>query len=176
MVAVRPATINDASSIARVHVDSWRTTYPGIVSQTFLDGLSYGKRQAVWEQALGGQLGKQFNLVAIDEAADVVGFIGGGPNRGNNPTFSGELWGIYLLHNFQGRGVGRRLVSALAECLTHDGMNSMIVWVLEANPARAFYERLGGQLVDRAEVKIGEDTLIEVAYGWDDIRPLIAGR
>lgn len=30
MLQIREATINDAEGIAKVHVDSWRTTYEGI--------------------------------------------------------------------------------------------------------------------------------------------------
>ena len=32
MVTIREARIEDAPGIAKVHVDSWRTTYAGIVS------------------------------------------------------------------------------------------------------------------------------------------------
>jgi hypothetical protein len=30
-MSIRPATAADAAVIAKVHADSWRTTYPGIV-------------------------------------------------------------------------------------------------------------------------------------------------
>lgn len=34
---VRIATLNDAAGIAKVHVDSWRTTYKGIIQEEFLN-------------------------------------------------------------------------------------------------------------------------------------------
>lgn len=40
---IRKATINDAEGIAKVHVDSWRTTYKGIIPDEFLYNLSYKK-------------------------------------------------------------------------------------------------------------------------------------
>lgn len=36
---VRSARVEDAGAIARVNVDTWRTTYPGIVPQDYLDAL-----------------------------------------------------------------------------------------------------------------------------------------
>lgn len=46
---IRRAIISDAPGIAKVHVDSWRTTYKGIIPQSFLDGLSYEQRTKLWE-------------------------------------------------------------------------------------------------------------------------------
>jgi hypothetical protein len=47
--------------------------------------------------------------------------------------------------------------------------------VLEANPSRAFYERLGGVLTGQEPITIANLNLIEVAYGWPDIRALSTG-
>ncbi|MEZ5836257.1 MAG: hypothetical protein R3D03_11035 [Geminicoccaceae bacterium] len=52
----------------------------------------------------------------------------------------------------------------LARC----GMGGTLVWVLESNPARAFYERLGGKPVCHNEIKVGGTKLNEVAYHWPD--------
>lgn len=46
----REANIGDAPGIAKVHVDSWRSTYKGIIPQSFLDGLSYEQRTKLWEK------------------------------------------------------------------------------------------------------------------------------
>ena len=37
---IRVAKASDAAAIARVHIDSWRTTYVGIVPQDYLDAYS----------------------------------------------------------------------------------------------------------------------------------------
>ena len=49
---VRTAEPRDADSLARVHVDSWRSTYAGILTDEFLAGLSYRDRESFWEQVL----------------------------------------------------------------------------------------------------------------------------
>jgi hypothetical protein len=43
-LVIREAAPADAPGIARVHVDTWRTTYQGIVPDQFLARLSYEAR------------------------------------------------------------------------------------------------------------------------------------
>lgn len=59
----------------------------------------------------------------------------------------GEVYAIYVLPEYQRQGIGRQLMSMCAEELLRGSMDTLLVWVLEANPARRFYERLGGELV-----------------------------
>ena len=73
------------------------------------------------------------------------------------------------------RGLGRRLFLAVTKRLLDDGMSSMLLWVFEANlGARQFYESLGGENTSRsAVIKIAGSDLVEIAYGWTDIAPLV---
>ncbi len=50
----------------------------------------------------------------------------------------------------------------------------MLVWVLEQNPARGFYEHLGGVDLRAKPIQIGGKDLVEVAYGWRDLRTLVS--
>ena len=50
----------------------------------------------------------------------------------------------------------------------------MYTWVLEENPSRRFYESLGGIEFKRQTITIGGRDVVEVAYGWDDITPLVS--
>ena len=163
--------------MSKVHVDTWRTSYAGIVPAEHLVGLSYRDREARWEQILTAGRPTESNFVAETVAGDVVGFPGGGPEREGNPTYRGELYGIYLLEAYQRKGLGRRLVSAVAHRLLADGFGSMLVWVLKDNrPACWFYETLGGERVGRKTIAIGGADLVEVSYGWRDIADLIVER
>jgi GNAT superfamily N-acetyltransferase len=172
-VIIRPARVEDAPGIARVHIDSWRTTYKSIVPDEVLENLSYEKREQGWRKWLNDPGGKNLYLVAEDEQGRIVGFVTGGPLRSDDSTYRSELYAIYLLKAFQGQGLGRRLMLALVERLVQAGMVSMLLWVLAENPSRGFYEAMGGQAVTTQPIEIGEVMLDEVAYGWPDIRPLL---
>jgi hypothetical protein len=65
---------------------------------------------------------------------------------------------------------------SLAQELVSENMYSMLVWVLEANHSRYFYEALGGKQIDSQPIEIGGTTLTEIAYGWDNINSLFFGK
>jgi hypothetical protein len=49
----------------------------------------------------------------------------------------------------------------------------MMLWVLKDNESsRRFYEALGGRLLDEQQFELGDTTLTEVGYGWQDISVL----
>jgi hypothetical protein len=60
--------------------------------------------------------------------------------------------------------------------LDQRGMSTMLVWVLEGNPARGFYEALGAQQTENRKTSVGAQALSEVAYLWDDISPMLPMR
>ena len=65
----------------------------------------------------------------------------------------------------------------MARRLVADGFKSMVIWVLKDNlKARAFYEALGGVRISEKTITIGGAELIDVAYGWPDLRALAGER
>ncbi len=169
-INIRPATTEDSTGIAKVHVDTWRTTYAGIIPEGHFNGLSYESRQQMFQEKLLNPKPRWHLLVAVDSANQVVGFVGGGVNRSHKDyPFAGEIYAIYLRQHLQGQGIGGRLFSAASQRLSQDGFHSMMLWVLEANPACHFYQRMGGSKIGHKLETIGGTTLPEVAYGWPSI-------
>ena len=173
-MTVRPACEEDIPSIARVHVDSWRTAYRGIVADSFLAALSYQKNEERHRRymALPGAI----YLAAESPQAGIVGFLSGGPERSGDRHFPGELNAIYILRPHRRHGIGRALVQEWAATLRRAAINAALVWVLAENrPAIAFYERLGGKRLREQTIEIGGERLKELAYGWEDLRTLECG-
>ncbi len=168
---IREANSSDAAGIARVHVDSWRTTYPGLVPEDVLANLSYERSASNWRQVLSSP--DRVVFVAEGDAGEIVGFASGGPERTGNKGYDGELYAIYLLQGFQKQGIGSRLILALATRLAALGRQSLFVWVFSDNPARSFYEKIGGIRVTEQVIEIGSARLMETGYGWGDIHALI---
>jgi ribosomal protein S18 acetylase RimI-like enzyme len=169
---IRDALLTDLPAIARVHVDSWRTTYRGIVSDDYLASLSYEQRERGFQD--GWDERHNIFLVAEDAGDGIVGFAVAGPERTNDVQFRGELYAVYLLQSHQRRNVGSLLVSTAVERLQAAGFHSMMTLVLADNPACKFYERLGGKRVRTLPVTIGGTSFVEVVYGWTDIGELLS--
>jgi len=168
MLTIRPATPEDAAQIAHVHVDSWRTTYPGIVPDEYLAALNEAEREAQWRQWLTTDT----PIYVSELDRQVVGFIAGGPIREPIETFDAELYAIYILRQTQGQGIGRALLQQLAASLLTQGFKRMVVWVLEQNPAKHFYTQTGAQFLTSKDIEIGGAILADAAYGWLDLRSL----
>lgn len=167
---IRPARVGDAPAIARVHVDSWRETYAGIVPDDFLASLSYERREQMWKSGLEHPGWKGVLFVAEAPEHGVVGFVAGGPPQEPDGEFSCELWAIYLLRAHQGKGTGRQLFRRFVEEMASRGHSSMLLWVLAENPTTNFYEHMGGVKVREKEIELGGKKLVEWAYGWRDLR------
>jgi len=168
--AVRLATLDDVAGIARVHVDTWRSTYRGIVPDRYLDSLSYEGRAEQWTRTLKRTDGA-FVLVS-EEAGTIVGFASASPNTDADLPFAGVLAALYVLASHQGRGHGRVLLCEAARRLSSQGIASMGLWVFAKNPARAFYTKMGGLLHGEKPVELAGEVLTKVAYGWPDLRSL----
>ena len=166
-LTVRLARREDALGIAQVHVNSWRSTYRGMIPADFLANLSVENRQRHWTQVLCEDSGPEFVYVAEDEQGRIAGFASGGPERTRHPNYKGELYAIYLLEEYQGQGLGQELFDAVSNRLWREDYNSFLLWVLTANKsARRFYEKNGGQFIVTQEFELGEATLLETGYGW----------
>lgn len=171
---IRRATIEDASAIAAVHVASWRTTYRGIVPAEFLAGFNLSERAAMWHEQLERDPSGHCVLVAVDDVGAIIGFAAGGKERTGDAEYDGELFALYLLEQSQRQGVGRLLVHQIVHALVAQGRHAMLVWALGDNPARRFYERLGGRLSRERTISIGGKALTEVGYGWHDLVELLS--
>jgi len=161
---VRPATVDDAQEMARVHVASWRSTYQKMLPVDFLDSLSEAGYAERWTHFIDEGSSRAY---VVEHDGELVGFASGGRERAGETDYSGELYAIYVLDAFQRHGYGRELLRAVVTGLRDMGFDDMIIWVLKDNqPARRFYERLGGVYVRTQPTTMGSATLEEVSYGW----------
>jgi ribosomal protein S18 acetylase RimI-like enzyme len=174
-MTIREATRDDIPGIARVHVNTWRTAYRGIVPDSFFDSLTYESRAADWQNEFPPpELGGFVYVAEVD--GEIAGFVLAGPPDPPRPDYDGEIGALHVTPEHQGKGLGRALVRAVARRLGERGAATMLLYVFSDNePARRFYEALGGELLNERTLEIAGKMIHEVAYGWRDITTLLAG-
>jgi hypothetical protein len=177
MIGVRAARPNDAAVIGAIHVAAWRSTYPGILPDDYLAGLSVVRQSFGYRRAIEAGAGVFVAAVAGTDSPDgrarVVGFATCGPAR--RPGLGdAEVETLYVLDDYRDRGVGRRLMRACARHMMEQGARSGHVWVLRDNPARWFYLRLGGMEAAADTVRIAGRTVPQTAFIWRDLAHLLA--
>jgi len=166
---IRLATPRDAQGIARVHVESWRDAYAGIIPDHALLGMDVRREAARQRHALGLRRADGLALVSEQMGVGIVAYAEAGRARATGLPYDSELYTLYVLPGHHGEGHGGALLGAAFARLARAGFRSTIVWVLAENPARFFYTAMGASRVAvRTERLFGAD-LAQEAYGWADL-------
>jgi ribosomal protein S18 acetylase RimI-like enzyme len=169
LATIRRACSADAASVARVYVESWRTAYAGLLPDDVLIDLSLREQEASWRRMLLRRRAANSIVVAELPKGGVVGFGSFGRAREPGLSFEGEIYTLYVDPDHQGEGLGKRLLETLFGRLLERGMENAVAWVLADNPARFFYEAMGGTRVATRSERLWGGRLPEVAYGWPDL-------
>jgi len=153
-----------------VHCLARAEAYPAFLPPDRVNWRTLPERQRQWREFVThASYGRDRCLVVL-EGEGIVGFAAGGGQRHGDPDYPGEVWSLYILRAWQGRGHGRGLMSEVARRQVAAGHAGMIVWTQGVNaPARGFYEHLGGRYVRSRPV----EGIEIVGYGWPDARTLI---
>ena len=175
---IRTATQADLPAMARVQVETKRAVYLGFYPPELLMQMSVEKTAAAWQKNLFDAPIHPgvFALVAEQDKHAVVGILIGGPEASRSLEGTGEIYVLYILPAFERQGIGRALVQTAARNLLQAGYHRLLIWVLAENPARMFYEALGGKVVDRKEMDLNGYRLQEIGYGWEDLSQLVKNK
>jgi ribosomal protein S18 acetylase RimI-like enzyme len=170
---LRAATADDAPAIARVHQESWRTTYSGILPREVIEQLAGRRSEANWRARLAAAQAMEAVWIAEDDGA-MLGFAACGTARHRLEGLEAEIYALYVLQPAQRRGVGRLLMQGCARHFVRHGHFGFYLWVLKANRARLFYEAMGGAEIAEKSERLGLHSFSEIAYAWHDLAALVA--
>ena len=173
-LTIRPATLNDAQSIARIRVQGWRFAYQGLISQDYLDSLSVAEdaermrgylsqlpqnsppRRS--ESVQGSSDGDKRSFMLAVRGDAVLGFcrFGAAPDPERavpGGTLNGRLHSLYIDPETLGQGIGHALMSHALSTFAAWGCERATLWVLEGNSrAISFYERQGWRCTGATKV------------------------
>ena len=140
---MRKAESGDVADIMRVHVETWRQAYSGLVPVNFLTAmlthLGSPTRFEFWRQQITHPDSRFF--VASDDGR-VIGWIQAGKSRDYDLPDESEIYAVYVFPSYWRQGIGSELIARVH--LEVPEMNATTLWVLRNNQrAIDFYIRLG---------------------------------
>ena len=135
--------------------------------------MGHQQLSARWSKALRNRTTNGTVIVAEVPNAGIIGFGNCCRATGVDLPYKGEVDMLYVHPNFQEQAVGRSLMARLFRVLATKGLGSALIWVLAENPARFFYQAMGGTLIAKREEKLWGVSLHEMAYGWSDLKTAI---
>lgn len=168
---IRKANLNDVKGIAKVHVESWRTTYKGLMPQPYLDALSTEKREEIWVNNLSNSDYDVF--VAENDQGEIIGFTSAGKRETTHETDTTDLTTLYLLEPYHGQSIGKSLLKAVVEAIKERGFKKINVEVIHENKTRLFYEKYGAQYKKTVKISVYRQPIDEDIYVWTDIEKLL---
>lgn len=162
-IDIRPAEPDDAVAIAEVHRASWQHSYAGILPYKTLRAMIERRNGHWWQRAIRGST----SILVLDVGGVIAGYATLGLNRARSLPQEGEIYELYLLPEFQGVGLGKRLFGETRRLLESLGCKGTVVWCLEDNDqALAFYRACGGRdIAEGAEVFEGQP-IRKLAFIW----------
>ncbi|MFK7804545.1 MAG: GNAT family N-acetyltransferase [Anaerolineae bacterium] len=168
------ATHQDVRRIADLHIENWRETYRGSLTDHYLDHEIWDDRRQDWEQRLSHPAENQHVLMALD-GDELAGFV---CVYGRQHAAFGTL--IENLHSsklYRGKGIGKRLFLMAAEwSLKTHPEDGLYLEVLASNTAAiGFYEALGGVNVEsNLWAAPGGGEVLEFSYYWENLKCLLS--
>jgi RimJ/RimL family protein N-acetyltransferase len=99
---IRPALLDDAASIATIHVEGWQEAYRGLMPQNYLNSLNISERQQLWQKRLDSPKSDQKTFV-IETKNEVQGFSSFGRSRDFSDL--GEIYAIYIAPDWWRHGL-----------------------------------------------------------------------
>lgn len=135
---IRPATVDDADALGRLHMTCWREAYGALLSDAFFETATPESSAERWRSTIPRIAADGGALLLGERDGELVGFASSGPPVGDAPPRPLELYAIYVRASEYGGGLAQRLLDTVV------GDRPASLRVLERNPrARAFYERNG---------------------------------
>jgi ribosomal protein S18 acetylase RimI-like enzyme len=185
MAIIGHATVRSAPGIAKVYVDTWRSTYAGLLPDRVLLGMSYERQANEWAWVIRNRSDSQSVMVAAEVGHGVVAMASLGHGRTADLPPSGpfapsggaigEIYTLYVLPEFQERGIGRQLLAAAFSALVSRCIDRAYCWTLvESKGARSFYARYDGKEIRKKKQKLWGVDVHQVAYGWTDLKATIS--
>ena len=172
-VEVRQATPADAQAIAAIHAASWKTTYRGLLPDTFLDTITAESREPMWNQVLGNPAHPGTIWVATYDGA-IVGFCSVAPAQtGSGSSDTLEVQTIYLKPASERQGIGSALFREVLRHAAEAGYHRLELWVHQDNTSARFFYEAHGWITDnlpKVEQLWGQE-IVEVRYRRDVTMP-----
>ncbi|WP_207205383.1 GNAT family N-acetyltransferase [Microbacterium protaetiae] len=164
-VRIRPAVADDAAGMARVHVETWRETYRGLMRDEVLDRPGFeASRHKFWTAAITDPRFARNRIAVAHRGDELIGIAMAGPpmDAGADASWSAQLYVLYVYAAHHGSGAGGGLLDAVI-----DPGEPAALWVADPNPrAQAFYRKHG----------FAPDGTSKVDDGVGEIRMVRAGR
>lgn len=166
---VRPATVDDARTVADLQLKVWREVFATVLPPAALD-----TPPAAHAQSWAGRIGHGGPVLLAVEGGEPVGFAATAVDQRNLLEPVGEIEVLYVVPRWGRRGHGGRLLVAAAAELRRLGARSGRWWIPQVDTVTARFLTAAGWAEDgvRRELDTGAAPIVELR--WSGTLDLVA--
>ena len=143
-IIYRAAVMEDCREIAKLKGIVWNTTYRGIYPDKTIDNYDIDRNEQTFEKIV---MNPKISLY-VANAEKIVGFVSFGEPYRPFLHYKHEIGLLYILKEYQGIGIGKKLFSMAKQSIRDSGYNEFFVSVNKYNKnAIDFYIAMGGSVI-----------------------------
>ncbi len=147
VLMVDVAKPEDAAGIVRVRHETWLATYPNAeagVTEEDIFAKNFQSEDQIkrWKRGIEDETGTRKIWVAKNDAGEVVGY-----GQGKKGDAENEIWGLYVLPTYRGKGLGSKLMKSVVDWLGNEKPITLSVATYSSS-AVELYKRFGFIEVD----------------------------
>lgn len=168
-VSVRPAVPADAAEIGRLQTETWRIAYRRVLPEPVLAALEVEQFTAGWRAAIGQPPSPRHHVLIAMEGEQRVGFAAFGPDDDRqpedpDPDATASIAALLVEPRWGRRGHGSRLLAAVADLASGQGVRRLVAWVAAADSASLEFYRSAGWQADglQRSLDTGAGTVAEL--------------
>jgi RimJ/RimL family protein N-acetyltransferase len=143
MTNLRNAMVDDAATMAAIHIDAWQMACRGLVPDSFLAALDHEGAAERFRAFLDSGSAETY---IVERNGHAIGHLTVGACRDDDldSRSVAEIWGIHLAPMFWRRGIGTEVCRRAEEMLKARGAGRIVLWAFEGSDrARRFYGAMG---------------------------------
>ena len=160
---IRLANIDDCNELAILKHDVWDTTYRGIYPDEKLDNFNYEKNANTFRKIIENP---EIELYVIEYENKIIGYMDYGTPHKPYRDYKQEIGLLYFLKDYQGHGLGSEVFKFAYNKMKEKEINEFFIACNKYNlPARKFYEKMGGEIIDIDEDN-DDKSIPQVKYAY----------
>ena len=158
---IREAKESDVKELSHLKLDIWETCYRGIYPDEKFENYDFKKEEDKFKNIM---LMDYETLLVVEDNNKLVAYVAFGYPIREYKDFKREIGLLYILKEYRHLGLGRELFNKAYESIKNEGYREFFISCNKYNTdARAFYEKMGGELIDIDEDNV-DKSLPQVKY------------
>ena len=142
---IRLASEKDCNELSKVKHNVWETTYRGIYPDDKIDNFDYERHATSFKKIVNNP---QIELYVVEYENEIIGYMDFGVPFRPFEDYKQELGLLYVLKEYQGNGIGKRLFDLAYTNMKKNGFNEFFISCNKYNlSAQRFYEKMGGEMI-----------------------------